>query len=169
MTTFLILHGWQGSGPEHWQSWLARRLEPVRYPTLPEPDEPRLDRWLAALDEQLTEDAVVLCHSLACILWFHHAARRPEPVAKALLVAPPVVVHDEFASFFPVPFDAAGVEAAAHETLLVCAADDPYAPGGADLAYPGLPTRRLDAGGHLNTDAGFGPWPWVEEWALSRT
>ena len=22
----LILHGWQGSGPDHWQSWLAGRL-----------------------------------------------------------------------------------------------------------------------------------------------
>ena len=24
--SFLILHGWQGSGPDHWQTWLAERL-----------------------------------------------------------------------------------------------------------------------------------------------
>jgi predicted alpha/beta hydrolase family esterase len=170
VATFLILHGWSGSGVEHWQTWLARRLDPVLYPTLPEPDEPRLDRWLAALDHALHragEDAVVLCHSLACILWFHHAARRPAPVARALLVAPPTVVYDEFASFFPVPYDAEAVTAAARETLLVCATDDPYAPGGADGTYSGLPTRRLEHGAHLNTDAGYGPWPWIEEWALS--
>ena len=38
--SFLILHGWQGSGPGHWQTWLAGRLrdrgERVSYPELPE-------------------------------------------------------------------------------------------------------------------------------------
>ena len=33
---FLILHGYLGSGPDHWQSWLAGRLraagERVAYP-----------------------------------------------------------------------------------------------------------------------------------------
>lgn len=109
----------------------------------------------------------VLCHSLACTLWFHHAARRPAPVARALLVAPPAPFADPgVQGFFPVPFDAEAVRAAAAETLLVCADDDPYAPGGADRVFPGLPTERIPDGGHLNTDAGFGPWPWVEEWAL---
>jgi predicted alpha/beta hydrolase family esterase len=172
VTTFLILHGWTGSSLEHWQTWLARRLEPVRYPTLPEPDEPRLDRWLAALDHQLHEtgpETTVLCHSLACILWFHHAARRPAPVERVLLVAPPTVVYDEFASFFPVPYDADAVLAAAGETLLVYAPDDPYAPGGAAAIYPGLPALELPGAGHVNTDAGFGPWPWAEEWARSQS
>ena len=46
---FLILHGWQGSGPEHWQTWLAGRLRAaghhVQYPELPACDEPWL-RWV---------------------------------------------------------------------------------------------------------------------------
>src|SRR5256885_14795645 len=80
--SFLILHGWQGSGPRHWQPWLAGRLrqrgEHVSYPRLPEPDAPRLDRWLDALEQELAREpdgAVVLCHSLACVLWLHHARR----------------------------------------------------------------------------------------------
>src|SRR4051794_17811605 len=98
MGSFLILHGWTGSGVEHWQSRLAlalrRARERVLYPELPDPDEPQRDRWLAALDEQLAvagADTTVLCHSLACLLWFHHAARKPQPVTRALLVAPPTV------------------------------------------------------------------------------
>ena len=81
----------------------------------------------------------------------------------------PVVVHDEFASFFPVPYDAEAILAAAGETLLVCSPDDPYAPGGAAASYFGLPTHELPDAGHVNTDAGYGPWPGVEEWALSQT
>jgi predicted alpha/beta hydrolase family esterase len=176
MATFLIIHGWQGSSIEHWQTWLARRLqkrgEHVLYPSLPEPDEPRLDRWLAALDHALGEaddETHVLCHSLGCVLWFHHAAREPapKPVARALLVAPPGALTDpEVATFFPVPFDAAAVEAAAGETLLVCSEGDPYCPKRGDRTYPGLRTKLVDGGAHLNADAGYGPWPWVEQWAL---
>ena len=37
---FLILHGLEGSGPEHWQSWVAGRLRArghqVAYPDLPD-------------------------------------------------------------------------------------------------------------------------------------
>ena len=44
---FLIVHGWHGSGQNHWQTWLANRLaaagEYVRYPVLPDFDTPRLD------------------------------------------------------------------------------------------------------------------------------
>jgi predicted alpha/beta hydrolase family esterase len=175
MRTFLILHGWEGSGLEHWQTWLARRLRSrgaqVLYPELPDPDEPRLDAWLAALDGQLAAAAGevhVLCHSLACTLWFHHAARRPEPVARALLVAPPHELTDAaVTTFFPVPYDAEAVRAAAEETLLVCAAGDPFCPERADRLYPGLETMLVPSGGHLNTDAGYGPWPWAERFALA--
>jgi predicted alpha/beta hydrolase family esterase len=174
MRTFLIVHGWQGSSVEHWQTWLARRLgragERVLYPSLPKPDEPRLDRWLGALDHALQEaegDTHVLCHSLGCVLWFHHAARAPVPVARALLVAPPApMTEPEVATFWPAPFDAAAVEAAAGETLLVCSDGDPYCPGRADRVYPGLATKLVPGGAHLNTDAAYGPWPWVEQWGL---
>ncbi len=101
---FLIVHGLEGSGPEHWQTWLAGRLRErgleVAYPSLPESDRPRLDRWLGALDEELArlpaEETTVLCHSLGSLLWLHHAARRPErQVARALLVSPPQPDEDD--------------------------------------------------------------------------
>src|SRR5437868_2060958 len=94
MTAFLILHGIEGSGPQHWQTWIAGRLRErglqVAYPELPKPFEPHLDEWLTALDDELGRlplaETTVLCHSLGCLLWLH---RRGEPVARALLVAPP--------------------------------------------------------------------------------
>src|SRR5688572_33377632 len=81
MAQYLILHGLEGSGPDHWQTWLAGRLrergERVSYPNLPDPSDPHPADWDRALDEELAllEAPVVLCHSLACLLWLRKAAR----------------------------------------------------------------------------------------------
>ena len=83
---YLILHGYQGSGPGHWQTWLAGRLRSgdatVHYPDLPDADHPQLRAWLDALDGELDaigEPPIVICHSLACILWLHHVAGGGQP------------------------------------------------------------------------------------------
>ena len=73
----------------------------------------------------------------------------------------------ELASFWPIPVDAPSVAAAARRTLLVCSDGDPYCPEGADAVYGaplGIETEVIPGGGHLNTDAGRGPWPAVERW-----
>jgi predicted alpha/beta hydrolase family esterase len=178
---FLILHGLEGSGPEHWQSWLAGRLadagERVSYPDLPDPFAPQLGPWLEALDAALDglgdgrADATVLCHSLSCALWLHHAARaEATPVRRVLLVAPPSLGAGVAAiePFFPIPLDAAAVASAARETRLVASDNDPYCPEGAIALYAGplgVRSELLPGGGHVNTDAGYGPWPGVEAWA----
>src|SRR5439155_5817917 len=94
--SFLILHGYAGSGPGHWQTWLAGRLRAldatVAYPDLPDAEAPQLRSWLEALDGELAalaDPPVVLCHSLACLLWLHHAATGGRPAERLLLVAPP--------------------------------------------------------------------------------
>jgi predicted alpha/beta hydrolase family esterase len=170
----LILHGWQGNTAEHWQTWIAERLraagETVAYPELPDPDEPFLPAWLAALEAELARlpgEPVVVCHSLGCVLWLHHAARGGA-AARALLVAPPSpdLGLRELASFFPAP----AAPALAPGTRLVCADDDPYCPEGAAAAYPrlGVPVDAIAGGGHLNVDAGYGPWPEAEAWCLGQ-
>jgi predicted alpha/beta hydrolase family esterase len=182
--SFLILHGYEGSGPEHWQSWLAERLrargESVAYPDLPDPYEPRLPAWRAALAAHLRAphgELTVLAHSLACILWLHHChepVTADARVARVLLVAPPspAGAPEPIRSFFPVALDAASVAAAATSTRLVCAADDPYCPEGAAAVYGeplGIEVDVLDGAGHVNPDAGFGPWPAVEAWCYGES
>jgi predicted alpha/beta hydrolase family esterase len=170
----LILHGWQGNTGDHWQTWLAERLRAdydVRYPELPDADDPSPRAWDAALRDELAaagNDPVLVCHSLACALWLRAVAGGAH-AGRVLLVAPPAPdsVHPEVARFFPTGADAAAVAAAAGETRLVCADDDPYCPGGAARIYGeplALDADVIRGSGHLNTDAGYGPWPDVEAW-----
>ncbi len=175
----VILHGWQGSGPDHWQTWLAEQLRAaereVRYPELPDPDEPTLADWLDALTgtlDGLPDDGFdVVAHSLGAVLWLHHVAGgRPAPrPARVVLVAPPspATAIPEIAPFFPPPLDIDAVRRAAGGTVLVGGDDDPYLPEGIALAYGRplkMPTTVIAGGGHLNTESGYGPWPAVSDW-----
>lgn len=181
----LILHGWQGSGPDHWQSWLADRLRghgvDVRYPDLPDCDLPCPDRWGRALHEELAElgragERVVVCHSLGCVLWLREAARirAVDRVDRVLLVAPPCPgPHVEtLAGFFPTRAAGHAVLAAGPITRLVCSDDDPYCPAVGAAEHWGttldLPVDRLDGAGHLNPAAGYGAWPEAEAWVLGH-
>jgi uncharacterized protein len=169
---FLILHGYEGSGPGHWQPWLADRLRDaghdVAFPELPDPDHPRLPLWLDALAPLRMPGDVVICHSLACCLWLHHRAAGGPAAERALLVAPPhpEPMLEELATFFPVPLD----PPLAREARIVCSDDDPYDPRGAIERYAeplGAPVDVLPDAGHINPEAGYGPWPSVERWCLA--
>jgi predicted alpha/beta hydrolase family esterase len=121
----------------------------------------------------MSGERVVLCHSLACLLWMRCAGETQETIAdRVLLVAPPCT--DEIAAvvrFRPREIDAATLARAARTTLMICSDEDPYCPAGAEAAFPGVfeDVRRIPGGGHLNTDAGYGPWPFAEDWALGRS
>ncbi len=111
----------------------------------------------------------MLCHSLGCLLWLLNARAGATAVAeRVLLVAPPCTGEVEaVARFRPDGVTAADVERAAGSTLMFWGEPDPYCPETAAVAFDGLfaHSARFPGGGHLNADAGYGPWPQVEEWA----
>jgi predicted alpha/beta hydrolase family esterase len=181
-TGFLILHGiGNHRPPQHWQFLLAARLveggHEVRYPALPEPDAPELEQWLSMLQSELAEfesqQRVVVCHSLACLLWFHAAEREiGGPVDRLLLVSPPASerVPDSGASFRLESFDSNAVRASVTgEISIACSDADPYNPIGAQSLY-GNPlnlTATIIAGAeHITPDAGYGQWPHATDWCL---
>jgi hypothetical protein len=145
----------------------------VRYPDLPEPFDPEPREWLTALRPELAAldgERIVLCHSLACLLWLLHARDGGDTVDRVLLVAPPCTDDVEpVVRFRPDGVTAAQVRGAARSTRMLCSDADPYCPAGAASTFGEslqLDYEVIPGGGHLNTDAGYGPWPDVEEWAL---
>ena len=192
----LILHGWGGNKPEHWQEHLFRKLTEagadVRYPKMPDPMAPSPDAWMGALHQALSEipaDATltVLAHSLGAINWMHHAAMsmeasftRPGPRAdRVLLVAPPYVIREippldappGAAEFFPPPLSPAGIRALSKQTVLIATDTDDYATFDQSSAYAaglGVDIQKLPGGGHISPYYGYGEWPWVLDWTLRR-
>jgi predicted alpha/beta hydrolase family esterase len=102
---------------------------------------------------------VVLCHSLACLVWMHHIAGGGSPASRVLLVAPPskAGVPELLNSFFPAP------TRTLENARVVCSDNDPYCPEGAVSLYGAADV--LPGAGHINPEAGYGPWPAVEAWA----
>jgi predicted alpha/beta hydrolase family esterase len=181
---FLLLHGLGNRRPAgHWQWWLAeqlrRRGEQVLYPQFPDPERP-LAVWLDLLAAEYAQlgdgERIVVCHSLACALWYEAGARgvTDTPAARVLLVAPPgrsVLARRETDEFDPGPWNANLLNASSKARIrLVASDDDPYSPEGPAAVVYGNPLR-LDAetihgAGHLATADGYGPWPQALQWCL---
>jgi predicted alpha/beta hydrolase family esterase len=186
---FLILHGWGGNKPAHWQEHLYAALtgagKTVHYPKMPEPTAPDLGAWRTRLDEELatidrSAPLTVLCHSLGAITWFHYAATATETVAdRVLLVAPPYVIPEIPPSdappgvpgFFPPPLSVEGIARVARETNIIATDSDDYATFEQTKAYADrlqIPIHLLSGAGHISPYWGYGEWPWVLDWCLRR-
>lgn len=172
MKRVLILHGWGGSDFPHWQAYLASEIAKdygcVSFLKFSDIDFPNRDIWLQELQDEIAafSPTVVVCHSIANILWFHlcHKGGIKE-IEKLFLVAPPSFGCDikELKSFFPCPIPK---KLYAKEVLLVTSTNDPYMPQNeaAELQKAlGIEMRVLENAGHINTSSGYGEWDWIVE------
>jgi predicted alpha/beta hydrolase family esterase len=178
--SFLILHGLGGSGPDHWQTWLANELtkrnDHVCYPTFSNFESPEKKVWLEELATAIetipkNQPLTVITHSLGCLLWLHYTASQNKKIAKqAILVAPPSPTRVLAAakSFFPVPLEKNHLTKAAEDTLFVHSSNDPYCSLAEAKNYMniGVPALVLPNMGHINVDSGHGEWPWILEKCL---
>ena len=163
MTTVLILPGYGGSGPSHWQSrWQEQDPDFVRV-AMPSWENPLLDDWLAALGAEVRACAsppVVVAHSLGCLAVAHFAAGGGQ-LRGALLVAPPdpdgPLFPEDARDFGPPPRTRI-----AFPTVVLASTTDPYA----SLAFSrrcaeawGSEWVEVGAVGHINGESGLGSWP----------
>ena len=163
-TPILILPGYADSGPDHWQSHWERAVPRCRRVVQGDWLQPRLDDWLATLDRHLRDCAtppVLVAHSLGCLLAAHWATRGSTAVKGGLLVAPPDVdtpePPEEIRSFRPVP-----LARLPFPSIVVASTDDPFVSPERAAAFArawGSRLVTLAGAGHINADAGFGPWP----------
>lgn len=161
----LILQGLDGSGPGHWQHHWAQADPDAILVEQENWSRPDLEAWTARLLAAIARHpgAVIIAHSLACVLTAHTAARFPGlPIAGALLVAPadvdcPNCAPERIRAFAPIP-----VSRLPFPTTVVGSHNDPY------MTFPrvralaeGWGADFVDLGhaGHINIASGHGAWP----------
>ncbi len=164
-SSVLVLPGWQGSGPEHWQTrWEDR----YGYQRVEQHDwaNPLRGDWITRLEEVLLgldEPAVLVAHSLGCILvaaWAAHSQNLSR-VKAALLVAPGDAERPELRgalrSWSPIP-----LQRLPFPSVLVASRNDPVCvfPRARLFAFA-WGSQLIDHGecGHINADSHLGSWP----------
>lgn len=177
----VIVYGYDGSGPGHWQRWIEDELKrsgaPVLFPDLPEPTAPQKDAWVAMLADILArahgDPVTFVAHSLGCWAIDHLLVERGAAgVHAALLVAPPspFLMFEPVETFFPPPRRAAAWASIAHRTLVVGSDNDEFTSPEEfeEIALTiGVRCQIIPGAGHINLTSGHGPWPFAIEWLES--
>jgi uncharacterized protein len=152
--------GLHGSDGAHWQTWLEGQFPHALRVEQADWDTPDLAVWSAALAALLAREQgpfVLAAHSFGCLV-AAHALQQGEvraDVVGVLLVAPASPEKFRFAG----AFDARRL---AVPSILIGSETDPWMSlsGARELAqHLGSAFVNLGDAGHINTAAGFGPWP----------
>lgn len=160
-TPVIIVPGWRDSGPGHWQSLWAERMQSARRVVQDDWVSPRREAWVGALERLILAQerpVVIAAHSLGCIATVHLGDAAAARIAGALLVAPAdperrAVLND----FAPVPY-----ARLPYRSIVVASSNDPFCPvrlAGAYARAWGSEFVRMQNAGHINVDSGHGDWP----------
>lgn len=169
-TDILLVPGYEGSGPVHWQSRMSAKLSTARIVDQPDWLFPSLSAAVGELTQavrEATRPIVFVGHSAGNVLIAHTIASLAQfqvldrvrgaylvavPSARALTELP--VIDPAFSAVprDPLPFP----------SVMVASSNDPYATleEQADIALA-WGSQLVEAGeaGHINTASGHGPWP----------
>lgn len=163
MTDLIIIPGFGGSGPAHWQSlWeelypSTKRLQPESW------DAPELDDWIAALELLVgacKTPPVLVAHSLGCLLVAFWQMKSSLPVAGAFMVAVPDPATDGFSTTTPSFVDVPTFPFR-FPSLVVASTNDPYDANGFALTKVSQWKSDLCSVGnlgHINGQSGLGEW-----------
>lgn len=171
----LIVPGLRDDVAEHWQTWLASRLQRVR--TVPPMGRDDLDcaRRVAAIEREATAidgPLILVAHSGGVIMTAHWARLSKRRVQGALLATPPDFEQPMPAGYptmealqqggwFPVPRTRLPFP-----SIVAASRNDPLGRFDRVTALArDWGSRLVDLGavGHLNPASGFGQWPQAEE------
>lgn len=174
--TTLIVPGYHGSGPDHWQTWLEGELPGSQRLADVDWEKPVLHDWSAAIVDAIdaaTSPLWIVAHSFGCLATAAAVAQRRQKIQGAIFVAPAepnrftaLGARGRSPAFAPgigeqLPEDSLGIFG-----LLIASRNDPWMRfQSARLWAERWQLSFYDAGhvGHINAESGHGRWPLVLE------
>ena len=166
--TPVLVPGWHGSGPAHWQTiWRAEHPD-WRWVEQSNWEAPDCGQWIDRLDgvvEDCPGPVIIVAHSLGCLAFAHWASFARErvrgKVEGAFLVAPADVEREnspeEIRGFSPAPKCRMPVP-----TMVIASENDPcmsFARARRLAVFWESLLVNAGTAGHINVASGHGPWP----------
>lgn len=161
----LMVPGYKGSGPEHWQSRWERKLSTARRVEQAEWSKPVRANWVERLREEVEnadKPVMIVAHSLGVPTVVHAARYLGKKVRGAMLVAPPDVANPNIRPKHLMTFGPYPREPLPFPAVVIASHNDEFCEFAvAEEIAQSWHSLFLDAGeaGHINTKSGHGPWP----------
>ena len=170
----LMVPGWNGSGPDHWQSRWERNLKTARRIEQEDWAAADKDPWVGTIIRAVaatSRPAVLVAHSLGVIAVAHAALKLPAGAVEGAFLVSAADVDNardwtpeqrhgwplSSFGFAPVP-----LEALPFPSALLASFDDPFCrPERARHFAAAWGSDFVEGGpaGHITTETGHGPWP----------
>lgn len=170
MVRYVLVPGYGGSSPGHWQLAWAEELGENAVTISPSSwDKPELDDWVAAVDRAVAQSRgddrtqiVLIAHSLGCWAVSAWCATSGAGTGESvMLVAPPDPESAAFPRVDAASFLGLRAEPLLRQGVVVLSEDDPYCtPDKARFFAQGWGVEALSVGdrGHLNAASDLGAW-----------
>ncbi|EJF88784.1 alpha/beta hydrolase [Bartonella tamiae] len=161
----LIVPGYTGSGPEHWQTRWERKLSTARRVEQAEWSKPVRQDWIYELEKAVSvaqKPIVIIAHSLGVPTVIHAVPRIAKKISGAFLVAPPDVANPAIRPKHLMTFGPYPTNKLPFPSLVIASQNDDYCEFNvAKNIANDWGALFLDAGesGHINVASGHGPWP----------
>lgn len=167
----LIIPGLRDSGSAHWQTWLQDQHADARRVVQRDFETANLQRWSERIHSTLElagsgVEWIAVAHSFGVLALVHHLTAHPDsPIREALLVAPAEPERFGVAELLP-------QHRLAIPTTLIASQTDPWMSAASAQRWAtrwGSSYTNLGNVGHINAEAGFGPFPLAQRWVEART
>ena len=161
----LIIPGYTGSGPDHWQTRWEQKLSTAHRVEQAEWSKPVREDWVREVEKQVhaaDKPVVVIAHSLGVPTFIHAVPVIGKKIRGAFLVAPPDVANPAIRPKHLMTFGPYPHQRLPFPSIVIASHNDEYCEFEvAEKIAHDWGSLFIDAGesGHINVASGHGPWP----------
>lgn len=161
MAKLILIHGHSGRGTSHWNPYTKEHFEKAGWevfaPDMPNSDNPVLEEWLEHLEKttSLTEDTVIVGHSLGCPFICSVLKRSDVQIKKAILVGGLYNKERKASAFLEEDYEWEKIKNNVKEIFFINSTNDPFGcdEAEADFAFSKLGGTKIimEGQGHFGS------------------
>ncbi|WP_254493582.1 alpha/beta hydrolase [Bartonella sp. B1099] len=161
----LIVPGYKGSGPDHWQTRWEKKLSTARRIEQAHWSKPVCDEWVNEVKTAIAQaqrPVMIIAHSLGVPTALHATVQNAEKICGAFFVAPPDVANEKIRPKHLMTFGPYHRQKLPFPSIVIASRNDEFCQFSvAEKIAHDWGSFLVDAGysGHINAESGHGPWP----------